>query len=196
MSRDAATKPPSEPNVFDSVPTRTTVPLCTPARSRPPIPPPPSRPAASGRLGPRTAWASSRMRRALWRWQRATSSSRGAVSPSMENTESVTTMVGIGAAWRRRRAASAEQLRQVVHVTVAVDGEGRAGQPAPVDDAGVVQLVREHAHARAAERAQHPEVGREAGREADGGLGPLPFGERPLQLAVDGARPGHEARGA
>ena len=100
MSRDAATKPPSEPNVFDSVPTRTTVPPCTPcapstpSRSRPPIPPPLSRRGSVGRLGPRTAWASSRMRRALWRWQRVTRSSRGAMSPSMEKTESVTTMVG------------------------------------------------------------------------------------------------------
>ena len=67
MSRDAATKPPSEPNVFDSVPTRTTVPPCTPSRPRPPIAPPSSRRGSAGRSGPRTAWASSRMRRALWR---------------------------------------------------------------------------------------------------------------------------------
>ena len=44
-----------------------------------------------------------------------------------------------------------------------------------------------------AERAQHAEVGGEAGREADGGLGPLPVGQRALELAVDGARAGHQA---
>ena len=46
------------------------------------------------------------------------------------------------------------------------------------------------------EAAQHAEVGGEPGREADGGLGPLPLGQRPLELAVDGAGPGHQARGA
>ena len=56
-----------------------------------------------GRSGPRTAWASSRTRRAPWRRQRVTSSSRGATSPSMEKTESVTTMVGIRRCGRRRR---------------------------------------------------------------------------------------------
>ena len=105
MSRDAATNPPSEPNVLDSVPTRTTVPPCRPSRSWPPIPPPVP-PGAAGRSGPRTAWASSRMRRALWRRQRVTRSSRGATSPSMEKTESVTTMVGMARRdWRRRPAA-------------------------------------------------------------------------------------------
>ena len=84
-------------------------------------------------------------------------------------------------------AAGRQQLPEVIHVPVAVDGQGGAGQPAPVDDAGVVQLVRQHADARATERAQDAEVGGETGREADGGLGPLPFGQRPLQLAVDGA---------
>ena len=103
MSRDAATNPPSEPNVFDSVPTRTTVPPCRPSRSRPPIPPPLSRRGRLGRLGPRTAWASSRTRRALWRRQRVTRSSRGAMSPSMEKTESVTTMVGMGGVGASRR---------------------------------------------------------------------------------------------
>ena len=58
----------------------------------------------------------------------------------------------VGRLRRRRRAAAARQLGQVAHVAVAVDGERRTGEPAPVDDAGVVQLVREHAHARAAQR--------------------------------------------
>ena len=59
----------------------------------------------------------------------------------------------------------------------------------------MVQLVREDAHARAAQRGQHAQVGGEPGREADGSLGPLPVGQLPLQLEVDGAAAGDQARG-
>jgi hypothetical protein len=84
----------------------------------------------------------------------------------------------------------------MTHVPVAIDSEGRTGEPAPIDDAGVVQLIRENADARSAERGQDAEVGGKPGREADGGLGPLPLGQLPLELAVDGAAPGDQAGSA
>ena len=46
-----------------------------------------------------------------------------------------------------------------------------------------------------AERAEDAEVGGEPGREADGGLGPLPLGQLLLELAVDGTAAGDQARG-
>ena len=81
---------------------------------------------------------------------------------------SVTTIVGAAAAPGRGAGGGAgrEQLVEVPDVAVAVHGERRAGEPAAIDDAGVVQLVREHADARSAEHAQYAEVGGEPGREA------------------------------
>ena len=83
----------------------------------------------------------------------------------------------------------------MVHVGVAVHGQLRTGQPAAVDDPGVVELVGEHAHARAAEHAQRPEVGGEPGGEADGGLGALPRASSSSSSVWIGREPGHQARG-
>ena len=101
-SRDAATKPPSEPSVFDSVPTRTTVPSVQ--RRRGPRLPPRLRPGRGREVGAEDGVGLIERRagrRGGGTGRRARST--GAASPSMENTESVTTIVG--ALRGRRRSA-------------------------------------------------------------------------------------------
>ena len=77
---EVATNPPSEPRVFDSVPTCTT--------STPPMS---AMSPKSASTGPSTAWASSSTSRASWRAASRQRPSRSARSPSIENTVSETT---------------------------------------------------------------------------------------------------------
>ena len=124
--RDPATHPPSDPRVFDSVPMRTTT---------------SGSPSPGSRWGPSTACASSSTSSAPCRRQRSTSAPTGATSPSIENTESVTTSTRPG-----RRG---EQFVEMVEVAVSVDRDLRPAEPAAVDDRGVVQLVAQDGHVRA-----------------------------------------------
>ena len=169
--RDPTTHPPSDPSVFDDVPTRTS--------SRPSI--------GAGSVREKTSWASSRTSSAPCRAQSAPSSSAGARSPSIENTESVTTT----ASSRGRR----QQTVEVVEIEVSIDGDRGAAETAPVDDRGVVELVAADGDVGAAEDAEHAEVGGVAGGEDDRRLGLLPPGELVFELVV--ARPvaDHQARG-
>ena len=140
--------------------------------------------------GPSTAWASSRTSSAPWRRQACGDGRRtGATSPSMEKTRSLTTMAG--------PRASASSASRCVDVGVAVDGDLGVGQAGTVDDRRVVELVRADPHAGVAERGQHPEVGRVAGREdARRARAPFQCGQLGLELVVHRARPGDQTRGA
>ena len=77
-------------------------------------------------------------------WRRASSSSSGsgATSPSIEKTPSVTISAAPAAAWSQAPG-------EVLEVAVAVDEGLGPGEPAAVDDAGVVELVGEDDLARA-----------------------------------------------
>ena len=112
-----------------------------------------------------TTCASSSTSSAPCRRHAAAISRSGATSPSMENTTSVTTMAG--------PVAAAHQALEVSHVAVAVDGHLGVRQAGPVDDRGVVELVRADAHAAVAEGVEHAQVGGEAGGEQRGALGGL-----------------------
>ena len=133
--RGPATNPPSEPSVFESVPTRSTsTPVEVGARAR-------------ARRGPRRARAANRAGAA-----NSTMASSGATSPSIENTVSVTTMVRATPSARARSRSAAE----VLGVGVAVDDGLGPGHAAAVDDRGVVELVGQDAHAGAAEHGDGP----------------------------------------
>src|SRR5262249_54908459 len=79
---------------------------------------------------------------------------------------------------------AAQQLVEVVDVGVAVDVDAGAGQPAAVDQAGVVEGVAEDGVRAAGEAAHQGEVGGEAAGEDEGGLGRFPTGE----CAFEGAQ--------
>ena len=75
-------------------------------------------------------------------------------------------------------------LVQRRRVVVGVTDDARAGQAAAVDDAGVVQLVRENGVLFAHQRRHHGQVGGEAGLERDGGRGAFELGQPPLKLVL------------
>ena len=110
-----------------SVPTTTSTSPLSPAAATVPRPPGPSAPVAC---------ASSTISRQPWRRASAASSASGATSPSIEKTPSVT----ISAA---PLAGLAQPPGEVLDVAVAVDEGLGPGEPAAVDDAGVVELVGE-----------------------------------------------------
>ena len=87
----------------------------------------------------------------------------GAASPSMLNSDSVTR--------RRRRnwAPAASRRARGGGVAVGVDGDPGARQAAAIDQAGVVEGVRDDEVVAAGQRGQDAEVGLVAGREDEGG---------------------------
>ena len=106
---------------------------------------------------------------------RAQSAGNGATSPSMLNTPSVT---------------SSARGRDVL---VREDLDRRATQAAAVDDAGVIECVRDDDIVLAEERRDRARVGREAALEDKGGLGLLERGEPRLELDAQRERPGDRA---
>ena len=90
-----------------------------------------------------------------------------------------------------------QQLLEVVQVTVAVDGEGGTREPAAVDDAGVVQLVREHTDARGhrACRARPRLAANPVGKQTAASV-PFQSARASSSSLWMGRRPGHQARGA
>jgi hypothetical protein len=83
---------------------------------------------------------------------------------------------------------------EVLGVAVVVDEHVGAGEPAAVDDAGVVQLVGENDISLACERLHHAGVGQVARAEQHAALAALEVGELLLQPAVDGHVSRHEPR--
>ncbi len=85
---------------------------------------------------------------------------------------------------------------QVGHVGVPVDGDPGPREPAPVDDARMVQLVREDGVLPSGQRRDRAGVGQVAGREDDRVLASLQPGQRRLQAPVRFAGARHEPGGA
>ena len=77
-----------------------------------------------------------------------------------------------------------------------VDGDPGAREPAPVDDARVVQLVGEDGVLPAGQRRDRTGVGQVAGGEDDGVLASLQPGQRGLEAPVQVAGARHEPGGA
>jgi len=82
---------------------------------------------------------------------------------------------------------------QVVHVAVGIAHDLGPAQAAAVDDAGVVQLIREDGVLRPHQRRDRRQVGRKAALERDARLSALEFGEAALQLHVQRVRAGDGA---
>ena len=98
------------------------------------------------------------------------------MSPSIEKTPSVT----ISAA---APAACAQPPGEVLECRRAGRRRSRPGEPAAVDDAGVVELVGEDDLAAPA-RPRRPDVREVAGAEEQRRLGALELREPPLELVV------------
>ena len=79
---------------------------------------------------------------------------------------------------------------------MTVDVDGRAGQAAAVDQAGVVGGVAEHGVARAGERADDGEVRLIAAGKDQGRLGSLPGGQIALQRRERREQPADQRRSA
>ena len=84
---------------------------------------------------------------------------------------------------------------QVGHVGMPVDDDPRAREPAPVDDARVVQLVREDGVLTPGQRRDRAGVGQVAGREDDRVLASFQPGQRRLEAPVRFAGARHEPGG-
>ena len=93
-------------------------------------------------------------------------------------------------------ARLAQPPLEVVGVEVVVDERLRSRQPAPVDDAGVVEGVGEDDVALLRERADHAHVGEVARAEQQAALAALELGQPLLQPAVQRHVPRYEPRGA
>ena len=144
-------------------------------------PPGPGRRRARSARRPRRPWDRARRSRALRRRQHRVDRlaeigelGNGARSPSIEKTVSVTTN-------RRRAGVDASSSLEVQNVVVPVHRDVRLRQPAPVDDARVVQFVGEDDVTFARERVQRADVRQVSGREQHGVLGRLECGERMLR---------------
>jgi hypothetical protein len=81
---------------------------------------------------------------------------------------------------------------QMLDVGVPVDEGLRPRQPAAVDDAGVVEGVREDHLATLRQRRDRSAVGEVARAEQQGRLGSLELGQPRLELAVDRHRAGDQ----
>ena len=147
---------------------------------------------ASASSGPRTAWASSSTRSAPWR--RATVDQAVEVGHVAVHGED-----GVGDDDRPARPGG-QRRRRGRQVAVGIDAHVGPGQPAAVDDRGVVELVGVDDHSGAAktdrtDRLAANPVGKRTAR-----LGALPVGERRLELVVDragaGDQPGRACAGA
>ncbi len=119
-----------------SVPTMTSTCSWTPASATAPRPPGPRAPVPC---------ASSTSNRTPCREASSASSCRGATSPSIENTPSVTISAP-------RPRALRDPPREVVDVAMVVDEHLGAREPAAVDDRRMVELVGEHHFAGASKR--------------------------------------------
>src|SRR6266567_1306127 len=87
-------------------------------------------------------------------------------------------------------------LGHLPDVAVAVDPDRAAGQAAPVDDRGVVQLIGDDRHAWPAYYAEAAEIGGKAGREQQGPVGALPRRAFSFQLGMHRSRASDEPRRA
>ena len=114
----------------------------------------------------------------------AQSSGSAPRSPSMLNTPSVMSSFR----WVGRQLA--EQTACGVHVLVRKHLDGGAAQSAPVDDAGVIELVRHDDVVLAQDRGDRARVRREAALKDDDRLDLLEVGEPALELDVDRHRAG------
>ena len=135
-ARGPATNPPSDPRAFDSVPTRRT------------STPPSSAPSSAPTVGAENRSPSSSTSSAPCR--------RHAAAMSLDRRHvSVHGEHHVGDHERRARGL-VEELLEVVHVAMAVDGDLGLRQAAPVDDRRVVVLVGADAHARCRRRRSTP----------------------------------------
>ena len=105
--------------------------------------------AGPGSSGPRTAWASSSTSRAPWRPARRDQA--GEVGHVPVHGED-----GVGHDDRPARRARPAAASRCVEVAVGVDGDLGPGQPAAVDDRGVVELVGEDVGALGRRRPTAP----------------------------------------
>ena len=137
-----------------------------------------SRTPRSGRCRARrnspTACASSTMSAAPVDRHSAAYSASGGTSPSMLNSDSVTTNAWPPAG--RSRSARASASTSLCGNTT----RPARRQPDAVDQAGVIALVREDDVAALRQRRQDGQVGQIAAREIQRALGPLERGEVPL----------------
>ena len=158
---EPATKPPSAPSVFDSVPIRRT-----------------STSSGTSSSGPSTACASSTTSSAPSRAQRSTSAGEvGDVAVHREHR--------VGDHERTPRAPVAQERREVVEIAVAIHRDiGPGSESAAVDDRRVVELVAADEHAGSGERGDDAEVRREARGEERGAGHRLPVGELGFELGV------------
>jgi hypothetical protein len=99
----------------------------------------------------------------------------------------------VGAAVRPYIRRLAEDLPEGIDVGVGVDLARRLREPHPVDDRGMVELVRDDEVGLAGDRRDEPGVGGEAGLEGQDGLCALERGEAGFELLVEGHRPGDRA---
>src|SRR5674476_900809 len=115
-------------------------------------------------------------------------SARGAMTPSMENTPSVTIRMV-------RPPRLLEPLLVVHHVAVVVAVALRFGEADPVDDAGVVQGVADDRVLRPEERLEEAAVGVEVGGVEDRGLHAEEARDGLLEVGVHRLRATDEAHG-
>ena len=114
------------------------------------------------------------------------------MSPSIENTPSVTTRINRHSPppGRPLARASLQDLAQRRDIGVRVDLSGRLGQPHAIDDRGVVERVRDDQVGLAGDRRDDPGVGGEAGLEGEDGRDVLERRQLGLERLVDRHRPG------
>ena len=89
--------------------------------------------------------------------------------------------------------AGGEQRVDGGRVVARGHGDAGPGEPAGVDERGVVGRIRDDERARPGERGDDAEVGEVAGGEHEGRRGAEERGELVLQLGVQRRRPGDEA---
>jgi hypothetical protein len=80
-------------------------------------------------------------------------------------------------------------ILEVGHVQVAVHVAARAAEPDPVDDARVVERVRDDCVVGTQQRLKQPRIGVKAAAIQDGVLGPVVARDAVLELAVQGRGP-------
>jgi hypothetical protein len=78
------------------------------------------------------------------------------------------------------RGRAGEQLGEAADVVVRKHASCRRRQADPVDQAGVISLIREHHVTLLRHRRHHGDIGEISARKIQGPLGALEFGEPPL----------------
>ena len=114
---------------------------------------------------------------------------RSQTSPSIEKTPSTTTRTPPPSS-----RGALEHPLELVHPVVAEGAQLGAGEPAAVEDRGVVAGVADHGVARLEDRPDAAQVRLVAGRVDDRLLGPHPLGQLALEVDVQRRRAVQQAR--